>query len=184
MYTRASTSSSCGRSSRPPGSTATRSPPRRHSRPRRSRPARRSKRRGAAPSRSCGRPATTRCRIAPWASASSTTSRSPRARVGARTRRDRRLRRAPRERNAGDLLGRRQRALRLAPPVAVLSGERGAGGAARHDGERADVGRMRATRSTCMRSTMSSSRRSRASSRSSCSCPPASTRTRTTRSPG
>ena len=55
--------------------------------------------------------------------------RGPRAqaRARARARRDRRLGRPPRQRHAGDLLGRPDRPLRLAAPVAVLSGHRRAG---------------------------------------------------------
>ena len=102
----------------------------------------------------------------------------------ARARRDRRLGRPPRQRHAGDLLGRPVRALRLAPPVAVLPGHR-----------RARRARTR-RRSTC-RSRPAPATRSylrafdergraggaRVRARTCCSSRPASTRTSTTRSP-
>ena len=77
-----------------------------------------------APSRWCARPATTPSAIARWASASTTTSRSPpRTRGSARrgARGDRRLRRAPRQRHAAHLRGRSAGALRVDAPVPVLS---------------------------------------------------------------
>ena len=63
----------------------------------------------ATPSRWCARPATTPSAIARWASACSTTWRSPRrrARGGRRAGRDRRLGRPPRQRHAAHLRGRR-----------------------------------------------------------------------------
>ena len=59
-----------------------------------------------------------------------------RARAGRRRpRRDRRLRRASRQRNAGDLLGRRHGPVRVASPVAVLPGQRWPRRATRDDRE-------------------------------------------------
>ena len=57
-------------------------------------------------------------------------------RAGRRARRDRRLGRPPRQRDAGHLLGRPERVLRLAAPVAVLSRNRWARRAERDDAER------------------------------------------------
>ena len=60
-----------------------------------------------------------------WASACSTTSRSPRPSSGrAASGCDRRHRRAPRQRHPGDLLRRPRRPLRLVPRVAAVPGDR------------------------------------------------------------
>ena len=80
---------------------------------------------------------------------------------------DRRLRRPPRERHRGDLPRRRLRALRLAAPVAVLSGHGRPGDERRDDAEHAAARRDRATPSTSPPSTSSSSRPCARSSRSS-----------------
>ena len=83
-----------------------------------------------------------------------------------------------------DLLGRHDRPLRLAAPVAVLSRAPAARTSRRDDRSTCRCRRARATTEYLARvRRASSSRRSRASSPSSCSSPPASTRTRTTRSP-
>ena len=58
-----------------------------------------------------------------------------------RARGDRRLGRPPWERHAGDLRGRPERLLRIAPSVAVLSRKRWTGGAERDDAERPAPGR-------------------------------------------
>ena len=112
--------------------------------------------------------------------------RAPRAgRARARAGRDRRLGRPPRQRHAGDLRGDDSRPLRLAAPVAVLSGHRRARASRRRDdastcrsrpaaGDEEYAARLRRRRS---------SRRCAPSSPSSCSSRPASTPTSTTRSP-
>ena len=74
-------------------------------------------------------------------------------RARARARRDRRLGRAPRQRHRGDLPRRRLGALRLAAPVAVLSGHGRAGNERRDDAEPAAAGRRRRRRVSRARST-------------------------------
>ena len=105
------------------GSTPTRPPRRRATRRRCSRRARRSRRRAATRSRSSVRPGITR-RVRHAMGFCLLQQRRDRGarRAGRRrrARRDRRLRRAPRQRDAGHLLGRRHRLLRVAAPVAVL----------------------------------------------------------------
>ena len=106
------------------------------------------------------------------------------AQAGARARagRDRRLRRAPRQRHRGDLPRRRLRALRLAAPVAVLSGHGRPGHERRDDAEPAAAGRLRrrgVPRGVRGRGRAGRARRSR---RTSCSSRPASTPTRRIRS--
>ena len=135
--------------------------------------------------------ATTPSARARWASASSTTSRSPRARarVGARrrARADPRLGRPPRQRDERHLPRRPERAVRLDPRVAAVSGHRARRGRrARAPG--------RASRSTCRCPAGSGDAGygslvehvvvpliARLASRSSCSCRRASTPTATTR---
>ncbi len=103
----------------------------------------------------------------------------PRARAG----RDRRLRRASRQRHGGDLPRRRQRPLRLAPPMAVLPGQRRPGRPGRDDAQR-PAARAVAGDEEYLEAfdRRSSSPRSSDSSPSSCSSPQASTRTTRTRS--
>ena len=104
---------------------------------------------------------------------------------GARARagRDRRLRRAPRQRHRGDLPRRRLRPLRLAAPVAVLSGHRRPGHERRDDAQPAAAGRLR--RRGVPRGLRERGRAggARVSRRTSCSSRPASTRTRRIRWP-
>ena len=78
-------------------------------------------------------------------------------RARARACRDPRLGRPPRQRDAGDLLGRPDSLLRVAAPVAVLPGHRRAGRAERDDAQRPARAPVRATTSSSARSTSSSS---------------------------
>ena len=122
-----------------------------------------------------------------WASASSTTSPSRRATrrtSWARAGRDRRLGRPPRQRHGGDLPGRRLGALRLAPPVAVLS--RAAAGPATSDATTLNVPLPAGSGDAEYLARVRRARRAGGrgpSTRSSCSSRPASTPTSTTRSP-
>ena len=104
------------------------------------------------------------------------------ARARARPRRNPRLGRPPRERDAGRVLGRRLRVLRLPAPVAVLPGQRRPRGRQRDDPQRAARGRVRRRGD---RRGDGRRRRARARSRSrptSCSCRPGSTPPQATRS--
>ena len=123
-------------------------------------------------SRCCGRPATTPSATRRWASAWSTTSRSRRAGRSASAAGaggDRRLGRAPRQRDRGDLPRRPVRADDLAAPGRALPGDtggletRGAG----RERQRPAAGRGPATRATRTPST-AWSRRPCARSRPSC----------------
>ena len=95
-----------------------------------------------------------------------------------RARGDRRLRRAPRQRHRGELPRRRLRPLRLAAPVAVLSGHGRPGHERRDDAQPAASRPAPATRSTARHSRPRSSRPCAGSRRTSCSSRPASTPTR------
>ena len=103
---------------------------------------------------------------------------APRARAG----RDRRLRRPPRERDGGDLPRRRQRPLRLAPPVAVLPGLGRPGRPGGDNAQRPAARRLRRRGVPRGVRARSSNRRCADSSPSWCSSRPASMRTAPTRS--
>ena len=162
------------------GSTPTRLHRRRHARRPRSRPGPRSRRRArrlrARPPAGPPRAGRTRDGLLPLQQRRGRGARGT-GRARARARRDRRLRRPPRQRHRGDLPRRRQRPLRLPPPVAVLSGHRAARTTRRETTLNIPLPAGSGDEDYLRRSRRSSSRRSAHSRRSSCSSRPASTRT-------